>query len=57
MKTRKLKGEKEIVQQGNSGCCNSTSSQSACCEQPTDGSSCCDKEKSKDVNSEETGCC
>ncbi len=28
-----------------------------CCPQPTDGSACCNKDESKAVNSQKTGCC
>lgn len=61
MKTRNTNKQVEIIQQS-SVCCGSTplqtqSAKSSCCEQPTDGSSCCDKEDSKEINIEKTGCC
>ncbi|MBG6130322.1 hypothetical protein IWQ47_001595 [Aquimarina sp. EL_43] len=61
MKKRNTNKQVEIAEQG-SVCCGSTtvqaqSAQSSCCEQPTDGSSCCDKEESKEINIEKTGCC
>ncbi|WP_159025420.1 hypothetical protein [Aquimarina sp. Aq78] len=61
MKTRNTNNQVETVQQA-SGCCESTSvqvqsAQNSCCEQPTDGSSCCDKNESKEINIEKTGCC
>ncbi|EZH73457.1 hypothetical protein ATO12_16080 [Aquimarina atlantica] len=61
MKKRNTNKQVETIQQ-NSGCCGSEpietqSAQSSCCVQPTDGSSCCDKDESKEINIEKTGCC
>ncbi|MDO5977505.1 hypothetical protein [Flavivirga spongiicola] len=62
MKTRNSNTGIETVKQ-DGGCCGSLldvveTSNQACCEQTTDdGSPCCDKNESKEVNIEKTGCC
>ncbi len=61
MKTRNSNTQIETVKQGD-GCCDSPAdlkktSGESCCEQPVDGLSCCDKDESKEVNIEKTGCC
>lgn len=63
MKNRHSNIEIVTAQNGN-GCCAPTTSpnESAinnndCCEQPADDSPCCDKNETKIINVQKTGCC
>lgn len=63
MKKRKSNiGINTIKNEG--GCCTPSTavteevvSNEPCCEPPANGSSCCDKNESKEVNIQNTGCC
>jgi len=65
MKKRNSNVEVSTIQSGDKCCAPTTLStdqvkvtgNNDCCEKPVDNSACCDKNETKEVNSQKTGCC